>query len=1014
MSEVHKAGCEETAPLGKTGLHLLVRQWEGFLQATAQPVLILDTEFTIVCANKKSQEILGATEEELVGKRCYEIFHHLTEPPRGCPMQSILTQGSLETVEMEVEIVHGTFLISCSPILDSSRRLVGVAHVATDITKKKKAELDLREREIKYRYLFENSPAGMFRSSLEDGRILDANLTLIRMFGVDKDDDLHAIDFYADPRDRERLTEAIRREKTIERFEVPMSRKDGSIFWALISARLDDKEHYIEGVVVDITLQKETQGALRESEERYRVAIENSNDCVAIFKDGVYVYANQKYLEAVGVRDLDEILGTRVGRFIHPDDYARVERYREDRKAGREVPTRYELRTIGKDGKIMFFEAAVSVILLKGEKATLVFMRDITVRKEALKKLEEQVEFLQTFIDAMPNPIFIKDGSGRFIQCNRAFEEYYGVSRQSIKGKTTFDIRPHDEAVVHSEKDLEVFRNPGVIEYESVVTDPSGAIHNVINRKAAFLGPGGTVGGIVGVVMDITELRKAGELLRESEAKYRSVAEESLAGFYIVQDGLFRYVNKMFCEITGYSYDEIVDRMGPLDLTHEDDRSIVEENIKKRYSGEAVSIRYKFRLRRKDGVVARVEVLGSVFDYRGYPAAVGTLLDITKETILEEQLQQAQKMEAIGQLAGGIAHDFNNILTTIMGYCGLLQMEMERDDPHQLYAEQIRLASEKGAQLTSGLLAFGRKQVMEMKRQKLNHLIKGVERLLERLLPEDVTLKILLPHEDCTVLADSTQIYQLLMNFTTNSRDAMPGGGTLTIAVDAVSIDDAFIAQRGFGEVGNYVLLSVSDTGSGIDPHVREKIFEPFFTTKEPGKGTGLGLSVVYGIVKQHGGFIDVASAPGRGTTFMVYLPVTAGKVTQKRVNVPGTRGGSETILIAEDNASVRGLTREILQKAGYHVIEAADGEEAIRLFKDGPEDVDLSLLDVVMPKKNGREVYSEITLIRPEAKVIFVSGYTADVIMDKGIYNGSVQFLAKPVSPVLLLKKIRELLEKE
>jgi PAS domain S-box-containing protein len=992
----------------------MMGQWDGFLKATLQPILVLDTGFTVVAANRRSQEIAGVGENELIGRKCYEIMHGTNEPARGCPMHSLLTRRSLETVEMEVETIHGTFLISCAPIVDASGVPLGVVHVATDITEKKRAEEELKEREVKYRYLFENSPAGMFRSSLADGRIVDANHTLSQMFGIDNSGDLHAADFYADPKDRRQLLKAIKREKRIDRHEVLMARRDGSMFWALISARLDSRGHYIEGVVTDITAQKEAQEALRESEERYRVAIENCNDCVVIFRDGVYVYVNQKYVEAVGVRDAGEMLGTAIGRFIHPDDYGRIESYRRDRKAGKEVPTRYELRIIDVKGRVVFFEAAVSVITLKGELATLVFMRDITKRMEVQKELEEQVKLLQTFIDTMPNPIFIRDPDGRFIQCNRAFEEYYGVSRQTIRGKTVFDIEPAKEARVHAGKDGELIKEGGVLEYDAVVTDPSGRVHDVIIRKAAFLKPDGTLGGIVGVVIDITDLKRAGEMLKESEAKYRSVAEESLAGFYIIQDGLFRYVNRRFCEITGYRYDEIVDRMEPLDLVYGEDRDVVEENLRKRFGGETGSIQYRFRMMRKSGLVARVEALGSSFDYRGRPAAIGTLLDITKETILEEQLQQAQKMEAVGQLAGGMAHDFNNILTTIMGYCGLLQAELDEDDPHQLYVEEISMASEKGAQLTSGLLAFGRKQVMEMKPQKLGELIKGVQRLLERLLPEDVRLEIRLPRDDCTVLADSTQIYQLLMNLITNSRDAMPGGGTLLISADTLSIDENFIATKGFGEAGDYAVLCVVDTGCGIDPRVQEKMFEPFFTTKEPGKGTGLGLSIVYGIVKQHGGFIDVRSVPGAGTTFTVYIPIAKGKAARRRSSTQGTRGGTETILIAEDNRSVRELIREILRKAGYHVVEAVDGEEAIGRFAESSQVIDLSILDVVMPKRNGKQVYDEIVMIRPDARVLFVSGYAADVITDKGIRDQSLEYIPKPVSPTLLLKKVRELLDRK
>ncbi len=997
------------------GIHFLDRQLRDFIQVAAQPIMVLDTQFRIVTANGATCEILGIDEEGLFGKKCHNMFHGSSSPASGCPMKAMLERSCIETVEMEVETVHGTFLVSCIPVFDASGHLAGAIHMATDITEKKKSDALLRQQEEKYKYFFNDSPAGMFRTTLE-GKVVDANSALLKAFGVKENESLMAADFYGNPEDRERVIETIRKKKAVKGLEIKMRKKDDSFIWALMSARLNEQQQCIEGILFDITPQKKAEEALRESEERYRTAIESSNDCVAIFRDGVYVYVNQKYVETLGIDDPAEILGTKIGQFIHPDDYGRIDRYREIRKAGGDAPSRYELRIVRKDGRVLYFEASISTITLKGEPATLVSMRDITDRKETEKKLEEQVHFLQTLIDAMPNPIFIKDPEGKYLLCNKAFEDYHGVSRSEVKGKNVFHIRPLDEADIHWAKDLALLKSSGTVEYESVLIDPSGKTHNVIDRKATFLKPDGTLGGIVGVIIDITELKRAEELLRESEAKYRSIAEESHVGFYIIQNGLFRYVNKRLCEIIGYSYDEVVDRMAPLDIAYDEDRHVVEENLRKRFQGEIDSIRYGFRIKRKDGHIARVEVIGGVCNYRGKPAASGTLLDITKETMLEQQLQQAQKMEAIGQLAGGIAHDFNNILTTVIGYCSLLQMEMGKDDPQALYVDQIRIASEKAAQFTSSLLAFSRKQVMELTTQRFNILIKGVEKLLERMLPEDVVLKILPACEDATIIADSAQIYQLLMNLTANARDAMPRGGVLTIETGTTVIDEDFIAKKGFGEKGHYALLSVSDSGEGMDARTKEKIFEPFFTTKEPGRGTGLGLSVVYGIVKQHNGFINVESEPGKGTAFFVYFPVVKERKERKRSKSKELtyRGGNETVLIAEDSDDVRDLTREVLRKAGYNVIEAADGLEAISLFQEDPGGVDLAVLDVVMPKKNGKEVYDEITRIRPDMKVLFVSGYTADVLIDKGIPDWSFEYLPKPVSPVLLLRKVRDLLDKK
>jgi PAS domain S-box-containing protein len=378
---------------------------------------------------------------------------------------------------------------------------------------------------------------------------------------------------------------------------------------------------------------------------------------------------------------------------------------------------------------------------------------------------------------------------------------------------------------------------------------------------------------------------------------------------------------------------------------------------------------------------------------------------------LEAQLLQAQKMEAIGQLAGGVAHDFNNILTTIIGYGDLLRMKMEKDSPLRVYVDQILSSSQRAAQVTHSLLAFSRKQVIELKPYRVNTIIRGIERLLTRLLTEDIELSLTLPELDLTILADVTQIEQVLINLATNARDAMPRGGRLVVKVEHVDMDESFAKTHGYGDPGHYACICVSDTGNGMNEEVLEKIFNPFFTTKEVGKGTGLGLSIVYGIIKQHNGYIGVTSERGRGSAFRVYLPIVKAKVEKPKQPPLFVRGGNETLLVAEDNVEVRTLIKDVLENAGYRVIEAKDGEEAVSRFSENREAVDLLISDVVMPKKNGKEVYLTIKKIRP-MKVLFISGHTADVVIDKGVYGKTFNYISKPVSPSDLLKKVREILE--
>ena len=513
-----------------------------------------------------------------------------------------------------------------------------------------------------------------------------------------------------------------------------------------------------------------------------------------------------------------------------------------------------------------------------------------------------------------------------------------------------------------------------------------------------------------GSAENISKRKEVESALQESEAKYRSVVENSLVASYIIQDGLFRFASSRFCALSGYRYDELVDKLSPLDLVHPDDRERMRASLEKRLSGETTKNEHEFRVVRKDGKVLTLKLFGSFFTYHGRPAAFGTFIDVTREVNLESQLRQSQKMEAIGTLAGGIAHDFNNILTVLVGYGTLLQMKMEKTNPLRLYADQILSASQKASSLTQSLLAFGRRQPITLKPQNMNAVVRGTENLLKRLITEDIVLVTDLAPEDMVVMADSTQIDQILFNLVSNARDAMPGGGVLRIATEAFDLDRQFVLVNGFGETGRYAHLAVSDTGTGMDASTREKIFDPFFTTKATGKGTGLGLSTVYGIVKQHNGYITVESEPGRGTTFHIYLPIVRTEVYEEPASPAHSGKGAGTILLAEDEEQVRLLLSDILSQNGYTVVEAADGDDAIEKFTQH-RDISLVIIDSVMPKKNGREAYDRMQELRPGVPVLFMSGYNSDIVLRKGIKEHQVDFIPKPLSPPDLLSKVEQVL---
>jgi nitrogen-specific signal transduction histidine kinase len=400
-------------------------------------------------------------------------------------------------------------------------------------------------------------------------------------------------------------------------------------------------------------------------------------------------------------------------------------------------------------------------------------------------------------------------------------------------------------------------------------------------------------------------------------------------------------------------------------------------------------------------------------DFAGKRAELVLANDVTARIKLEDQLRQAQKMEAVGLLAGGVAHDFNNVLTAIIGYGNLLRMKLPPDDPLRSYADSILSTSQRAAQLTKSLLAFGRKQTIISQPVTLNSIIERTAKLLQRLIREDIELRMVLSDEDTTIMADSVQIEQVLMNLATNSRDAMPQGGVLTVATAVVRLEKELVGSHGTVPPGTYIRLSVSDTGVGMDDRTRERLFEPFFTTKEMGKGTGLGLAATYGIVNQHRAIVDIESRSGKGTSFHFYFPsYTATAPGGGPVEEP-VRGGTETVLIAEDDDVLRNLTRSVLTEFGYAVIEARDGQEAIDLFRNDPDRIGLLLFDVIMPRKNGKDALNEIRALRPGVKAVFISGYSADIISKEGVLDEGLDVISKPISPVELLRKLRQVLDR-
>lgn len=545
----------------------------------------------------------------------------------------------------------------------------------------------------------------------------------------------------------------------------------------------------------------------------------------------------------------------------------------------------------------------------------------------------------------------------------------------------------------------------------------NGATDYVLKDRLAKLAP--AVQRALNEKYDRIKHRLAEQALKISEERYRRITEAISDYIYTVRIENGQPVETSHSEacfaVTGYTGEEFKD--DPylwLKMVIEEDRPLVKRQAEEVLSGHFPRP-IEHRIIRKDLVTRWVEST-MVPNYDIHNTLVsydGILRDITERRNLEAQLLHSQKMEAVGQLAGGIAHDFNNILSAVINYLYLLGNKAKDDNALNEDIRQISSLVMKASDITKGLLAFSRKHVITSSPVNLNASVRNMEKLLGKFIGEDIEISLRLTDREPVIMSDNAQIEQIIINLATNARDVMPGGGQLSIETDVVTIDSTYVKNEGFGQPGTYALLTVTDTGSGMDEETRQKIFEPFFTTKGIGRGTGLGLAIIYGVVTQHKGFIHVSSCPGKGTTFRIYLPVIKGDFREpEKTGSPDLSGHGETILLTEDEEAVRKSLRFILEKYGYRVIEAMDGESAIDIFRQRMHEIDLLLLDVILPKKHGRDVYETIIKIKPGIKAIFTSGYSGEIINSKRIIQDGLRYITKPVLPDQLLAAIMEVLK--
>ena len=806
--------------------------------------------------------------------------------------------------------------------------------------------------------------------------------------------------------------------------EVAGQRKDGSVFPMDLSvgeAHEEDRSVFV-GIIRDLTERKRTEQEVRDSAARLNALIETAVDGVILIDvDGRIQMFNPACERLFGYR-ADEVLGRNVKMLMPPpyrdehdgylDNYHRTGT-RKIIGIGREVKGQR------RDGSVFPMNLSVGDAQQGGAPLFVGIIHDLTEQKHAQKALREREQTFRLLLDGMTDyAICMLDPGGHVASWNRGAQRIKQYTAGEILGRP-FHLFYTEEDRRAGEPDhaLAMAASAGKHESEGWRVRKDGSRFWASGVIDAIRGEDGTLIGFGKVTRDITERKRAEQALRDSAARLNALVETAVDGMILIDAGGRVQMFNPACEkLFGYRSAEVIGQnvkmLMPSPYRDEHDRYL--DNYRRTGTRKIIGIGREVKGQRKDGSVFPMDLSVGEAGQNGTSLFVGIIHDLTDRKHTEEQLIQAQKMEAVGQLSGGIAHDFNNLLTVIVGNAEFLSERLHMSPDLQKLADAVVQAGERGAELTRRLLAFGRRQTLQPSELDCNKLAEGLRKLLRRTLAEDIDIRMLLEPRISTAYADPGQLENAIINLAINGKDAMPDGGSLTITTANVSLDARYAAEHPEVHPGDYVMVAVTDTGQGMPREVLERVFEPFFTTKEVGKGSGLGLSMVYGFVKQSNGHVAIYSEPGLGTTVRIYLPAATAAGDQMPMLAPARElmaTGHETVLIAEDDPFVRSYAVASLENLGYRVVEAVDGREALaKLAADG--EVDLLFTDVVMPGGiNGWELAERARTLRPGLKVLLTSGYALETLAERGRLPSGALILNKPYRKTELAKRLREAL---
>jgi PAS domain S-box-containing protein len=994
------------------------------------PMTVKDLDSRYLMTNRAWQQTYGLSSADVLQRRALEIASRpLADREHAVAMDQevIRNGGALAVQEMQrTTASRGRRQIRTykTGFSDDQGQLVGIVSLDVDISDARHQEQALRDSQRLLRTVVDTIPHTLVVKDRE-GRYVTANRAWLEFYGLTEEQVVGAHTLELPVRPHEDLRDALEADRTVFTSGQPrvaeMVRTTGSRKLRIlqdIRVPLRDEHGVVTGLValaMDVTERRHAEEALRSSEERYRNLIEGSVQGVLIVRDEKPIFANQAYADLFGYASPEDVLARwSFERTFPPQERARMEGYQRARMSGQAAPTQYEVQAVRLDGAPIWLETSARRINWNGEAATQVSTHDVTERKRAEAALRASEERFRHLIEGSLQGVLILRNF-KAVFANQALADLLGfASPGAVLADYSFDaVFPPEEGArmrdFHLARmsggsaptyyEVQCLRRDGTL----VWVEASSHVVNWDGEQAVLI-----------TTHPIGERKRAEEALRASEERFRLLIEGSLQGILIYRNDRAFFVNRAFARMFGYDHPEQIVALPSLqELLDANDRPTVEEfhGVVSR-SGPPADAPFQLVGQRRDGRKIQLEAFIQRIDWQGQRAFQATVIDVSDRAHLEEQLRQSQKMEAVGQLAGGVAHDFNNILQIMRGYTELAHGKT-KDTPVGAYLERVLKAADGASHVVRQLMALSRREILRPRNLDVNMLISDLMQVLHRLIGEDIELTVRTGAQPFVVLGDAAMLEQVLLNLCVNARDAMPKGGELTIETGLLRADAEFSRQHGWCREGPYVAIRVTDTGMGISAENRLHVFEPFFTTKEAGKGTGLGLSMAYGIVQQHRGLMDVESEPGRGASFRIYLPAvdTQPDVSDAWV-AHEAPGGDETVLVAEDEPGVLQLVVQLLEQRGYRVLKAADGDEAVRLFQRHAGEIDLALLDVVMPKQSGRSVYNALQARRPDLPVLFSTGYAADALDADFVRAHRFHIVRKPYSPNTLFRAVRNALD--